>query len=84
MKKDYCTGWPDEIDGRDFSECCEKHDEVYAKGGFLNKFKGDYDLAKCVWNKADGNWYVKWNAIKMYLGVSTFGWIFWIKCRFEK
>lgn len=84
MKKDYCTGWPDDIDGRDFSICCEKHDEAYAKGGFFKKFKSDFELARCVWNKADGNNYVRWNAVKMYLGVSTFGWIFWTKCRLEK
>lgn len=82
--KDYCSAWPDSIDGVNYGQdCCRDHDEAYMTGGIVRKFVSDYRLMRCVWRKgkAAQNWYIQWNAVKMYLGVTFLGWPFWWRAR---
>jgi hypothetical protein len=70
-KKDYCTLFFDKIRDYDLSGCCLIHDEGYEDQNISRK-ENDYNLKICVNNVTHsklGN--------LMYLGVRTFGWIFW-------
>ena len=66
-----CTGFPE---GK-WSRCCYRHDIDY-EAGIKTKHEADMDLYHCV--KEKGYPLV---AITMLLGVSVFGWYYWLKCR---
>ena len=62
---DGCTFWPD----GDYRSCCVVHDEAYASGGgWRERLRADYELAKCV--KRAGHPVI---GPVMFLGVRVFG-----------
>jgi hypothetical protein len=67
---DYCTLWPDQALGKDWSLCCKAHDEAYQLAG--SRLVADLDLARCVANETG------WDGLAalMLAGVMAFGWIF--------
>ena len=68
--KDHCTMF---FDGC-WSECCKAHDKAFEVGS--SKYKADKSLYNCIREK--GHPYM---AALALLGVSTFGWFWWIKAR---
>jgi hypothetical protein len=81
----HCTWWPDRLFGVDYSLSCFGHDNGYISRKILDKLKADWNLLLDVWftaSIADKLWKrvaIRANAILMYLGVSTFGWIAWAR-----
>jgi len=79
--KHYCTLWLDLI----WRDCCRQHDEDYsAKAGGPTRWHSDLDLAACVWASSWSpslgpvqRWLVRANAVLMFCGVRSFGWLFW-------
>lgn len=81
-----CTCWFDGIKslGIDWKEACENHDNRHKNmpdkflPWILNKLEADGDLALIVLKS--GKWrYTLIIAFVMYVGVSTFGWVWYIK-----
>lgn len=70
MKKDYCTGCFDRLFGKDWSECCKKHDEDYGllidKDRFSTK-EQDLKFLKCLKEKT---WlplaYVMYGVVRLF------------------
>lgn len=80
----HCTLWFDSLLGVDYSLSCLAHDISY-RSGILDKVIGDLELLLDVWYTAQvhpssyGRAILRLNAIAMYIGVSTFGWIAYAK-----
>jgi len=78
---DGCTGVPE----FNLSPCCDKHDDDYKKDSGVGRFRSDWNLLKCGWNKANcyNEWYKRIGtriiATGFYAGVSVFGWFFYNK-----
>jgi len=80
----HCTLWFDSLLGVDYSLSCLAHDISY-RSTVLDKIKGDWSLFLDVWYTAQvhpssfGRAILRLNAVAMYVGVSTFGWIAYAK-----
>ena len=70
---DGCTGWIDGV----WRHCCDAHDIAYSSG--FDKFQTDLELAVCV--AQTGNPIV---AVLMFLGVTIFGWFWYLKAKRTK
>jgi len=66
-KKDFCTLWPD----CNYGMVCAQHDEDYHTHQ-VSRWVADVDLLKGVY--AAGHPVI---AVVMFVGVRSFGWIFW-------
>lgn len=71
-----CTLFPDIIKGVYIGDLCARHDRDYAKQ--VNKIKADMELYNGI--RARGFPFV---AAVVLLGISTFGWLFYIRARFR-
>lgn len=73
MKNDYCTAFPDTIEGIEIGQtCCKKHDNMVGQAGTYNPFTPHIAFFKCLRN----------NGISMHMSIIiTFGGTFfsWIK-----
>lgn len=67
---DGCTLWFDGV----WRHCCDIHDAAYVAGG--DKLAADWHLLSCVAETGNGP-----IAIVMFLGVTIFGWFWWLKAR---
>ena len=63
-----CTKWPE----GDWHDCCVAHDYAYSEG--KNKWKADFDLARCVAKKGKTRFAHAGIALTMWIGVTLFGW----------
>lgn len=77
MKKSFepngCTMWPD----GNYKHCCDAHDVAWHVGRtFMDKVSSDIDLLWCVATNSD-----IWNAMIMFIGVSTAGLFVWANKR---
>ena len=72
-RKNWCSGWPDAIRGKDYGECCRRHDLAYATPGtWLDRAQADWELRACVEARVGRGW-----ARLMFIGVRAFGWTPW-------
>ena len=64
--KDHCTFFPDKNYGR---SCCKPHDKAY-EDPETSKWAADIEVASCVWDRDN-----KSLAVLMWIGLTTFGWV---------
>ena len=56
MKKDYCSAFPEKVNGIDISECCKQHDDDCTEGSGKS-FKQTYaDFYKCLKDRVGRGW----------------------------
>jgi len=80
-RKDWCSNFPDEIDGIYYGHCCRRHDFDYSMPGDRHLRKiADERLGACISAMMAAKWGQKWGGRwgrLMLLGVRTFGWLPW-------
>ena len=72
-RKDWCSRWPDTINGQYYGDCCRRHDWCYSiPGDRHDRARADRELRECVTARAGKAW--GWI---MYRGVRLVGWLPW-------
>lgn len=74
-KHNYCTMFPDVINGIDISECCKKHDIAYSEQ--IDKRAADIELYQCVKDLDKSDQTLQVVALVILAGVWWFGRLWW-------
>ena len=86
----HCSWWWDKWAGVDIGLDCYDHDAAYDAGGVLLKLKSDFELATgIIGRQKEANGMINKGLViaagaGSYALTSTFGWIFWLKTRYEQ
>jgi len=71
----YCTLFPDKINGVDISKCCKQHDIAYSLQ--IEKKSADIELYNCIKDLEESNPFVQIIALIVFGGVWWFGRLWW-------
>lgn len=83
MKENHCTLFPDKSYKLDWQHYCKAHDKAYELQ--VDRREADQELAKCVYNSADGVFVIPALIIAtvMFLGVRVAGKRFYNKAKLD-
>ena len=72
--KDFCSNFPDNVDGVYIGGCCKEHDAAYTiPGDRFARLVADKHLRACIAGRSGKPWL----GTLMYVGVRMFGWTPW-------